>query len=179
MDDTALAWPADHVERRELSALLPYAQNARIHTGDQIDKIAESMRRFGWTVPALIDEDGVIIAGHGRVLAAQKLGLAQVPVMVARGWSEGQKRAYRIADNALTDQSVWSNDLLKVELVELRELDFDLALTGLDDRQIERLLAEALPPEQFGVVDENIPIQHCCPRCGFRWSGKPNAGEQQ
>jgi ParB-like chromosome segregation protein Spo0J len=176
MDEATAAWPADKVERRELSALLPYAQNARVHSREQINKLVESMRQFGWTVPALVDEAGVIIAGHGRVMAAAQLGLSEVPVMVARGWSDAQKRAYRIADNALTDQSVWSRDLLKIELGDLQELNVDLSLTGLDDKYIDRLLAEVSAPADFDEADENVPIQHSCPRCGYRWSGKPDAG---
>ena len=87
-------WPADKVERRPIDALIPYARNARTHSEEQVAQIAASIREWGWTVPVLVDETGGIIAGHGRVLAARKLGLAEVPVMVAAGWSEAQKRAY-------------------------------------------------------------------------------------
>ena len=85
-------WPADAVERRPVAALVPYARNARTHSDEQVAQIAASIREFGWTIPVLVDEQGTIIAGHGRVLAAQRLGLTEIPVMVAAGWSETQRR---------------------------------------------------------------------------------------
>jgi ParB-like nuclease domain len=84
-------WPADKVERRAVAALIPYARNARTHSPEQVDQIAASIREWGWTVPVLIDDEGGIIAGHGRVLAAHKLAIAEVPVMVATGWSEAHE----------------------------------------------------------------------------------------
>jgi predicted alpha/beta hydrolase len=84
-------WPADRVARQPIDGLLPYARNARTHSDKQIAQIAASIREWGWTMPVLVDEEGGIIAGHGRVLAARKLGLADVPVMVARGWTRAQK----------------------------------------------------------------------------------------
>jgi ParB-like chromosome segregation protein Spo0J len=92
-------WPADKVERRPLTSLVPYARNARTHTPAQVAQIAASMKEWGWTNPVLVDEDAQILAGHGRVLAANLLGIRDVPVMIAEGWSEAQKRAYVIADN--------------------------------------------------------------------------------
>jgi ParB-like chromosome segregation protein Spo0J len=105
-------WPADKVERRALESLVPYARNARLHSPDQVRQIAASMAEWGWTNPILIDEDGQIIAGHGRVLAAKELGLGDVPVMTARGWTEAQKRAYVIADNKLALNATWDDELL-------------------------------------------------------------------
>src|SRR5262249_5257353 len=95
-------WPADRVERRKVGELIPYARNARTDSDEQVSQIAASIREWGWTVPVLIDPEGGLIAGHGRVLAAKKLRLDEVPVMVAEGWSEAQKRAYVLADNKLT-----------------------------------------------------------------------------
>lgn len=135
-------WPADKVERRNINALIPYARNARTHSPEQVDQIAASIREWGWTVPVLIDEQGGLIAGHGRVMAAKKLGLAEVPVMVAAGWSEGQKRAYVLADNKLAENAGWDRDMLKVELGDLGALDFDISLTGFGDGEIADLLAE-------------------------------------
>ena len=83
-------WPADHVERWPIDRLVPYARNARTHSDGQVAQIAASIAEWGWTMPVLVDEAGMLIAGHGRVLAARKLALAEVPVMVARGWSEGK-----------------------------------------------------------------------------------------
>ena len=96
----ARPWPADQVERRALADLAPAARNARLHSDAQIDQIAASIREWGWTMPVLTDDAGSIIAGHGRVQAALRMGLVEVPVMVARGWSEAQKRAYLLADNS-------------------------------------------------------------------------------
>lgn len=136
------AWPADKVERRKVSELVPYARNARTHSPEQVDQIAASIREWGWTVPVLIDEKGGIIAGHGRVLAAQKLGIADVPAMTAAGWTEAQKRAYVLADNKLALNAGWDTDLLKVELTELADLDFDMPLIGFNDDELAALLAD-------------------------------------
>src|SRR3954464_9498932 len=94
-------WPADKIERWPIAKLIPYARNARTHSAEQVDQIAASIREWGWTSPILVGEDGTIIAGHGRVLGAKKLGLAEAPVMVAAGWSNAQIKAYAIADNKL------------------------------------------------------------------------------
>jgi len=137
-----LAWPADKVERRAVDSLVPYARNARTHSPEQVDQLAASIREWGWTTPVLVDEVGSLIAGHGRVMAAKKLGIAEVPVMVAAGWSEAQKRAYVLADNKLAMNAGWDNDLLKVELEGLKELDFNLDLTGFGSDELATLLAE-------------------------------------
>ncbi len=136
------SWPADKVERIAVSALVPYARNARTHSPEQVDQIAASIREWGWTVPVLIDETGGLIAGHGRVMAAKKLGLSDVPAMRAEGWSEAQKRAYVLADNKLALNAGWDNELLRVELDGLKELDFDLSLTGFADLELSTILAD-------------------------------------
>lgn len=133
-------WPADRVERRPIGELIPYANNARTHSDEQVAQIAASMNEWGWTNPVLVDEAGMIIAGHGRVLAARKLNLTEVPVMVAAGWTEAQKKAYVLADNQLAMNAGWDAALLSTELKGLDELGFDLALLGFGD--IEALLAE-------------------------------------
>jgi DNA modification methylase len=122
--------------------LVPYARNARTHSDAQVAQIAASIREWGWTNPILVDEAGGIIAGHGRVMAARKLGIADVPVMVARGWSEAQKRAYIIADNKLALNAGWDDDLLRVELSDLRGMGTDLSLIGFGEDEIAALLAE-------------------------------------
>lgn len=129
-------WPATEVEMRAVDSLVPYARNARTHSPKQVDQIAASIQEWGWTVPCLIDEKGGMIAGHGRLLAAKKLGIADVPVMVALGWSEAQKRAYVLADNKLAENAGWDTDLLKLEFGELSALDFDLGLTGFDVNEV-------------------------------------------
>jgi DNA modification methylase len=134
-------WPADQVERWPLDRLLPFARNARTHSPTQVDQIAASMREWGWTNPILADESGSILAGHGRLAAAQKLGFADVPVMVARGWSEAKKRAYVIADNQLALNAGWDEEMLAAELTDLRDLAFDLDLIGFDEKELSRLLS--------------------------------------
>lgn len=143
-------WPADKVERRDVSELIPYARNARIHSEAQVAQIAASIKEWGWTTPVLIDENGGIIAGHGRVLAARKLKLDQVPVMTAAGWSEAQKRAYVLADNQLALNAGWDVDLLKVEIGELKGEGFDLGLMGFDAGFLDTLLAD---PGTDGLTD--------------------------
>ena len=138
----SIKWPADKVERRSVASLVPYARNSRTHSADQVDQIAASIREWGWTVPILVDEEGGLIAGHGRVMAAKKLGIKEVPTMTADGWSEAQKRAYVIADNKLAINAGWDSDMLKVELEELKGLDFDLNLTGFNGDELAGLLVE-------------------------------------
>jgi hypothetical protein len=147
------AWPADKVERRKIDALIPYARNARTHSDEQVAQIAASIREWGWTVPILVDEGGGIIAGHGRVLAARKLGLDDAPVMVAEGWSEAQKRAYVLADNKLALNAGWDMALLGEELRGLDELGFNLELTGFGLDEMADIFDP--PSEADGGLSEN------------------------
>ena len=124
-------WPADKIERRSIASLTPYPRNARTHSDEQIGQVAASIREWGWTIPILVDESGGVIAGHARLLAAKKLGLPDVPVMVASGWSDAQKRAYVLADNKLALNAGWDEDLLMGELADLRTLDFDIDLKAM------------------------------------------------
>jgi ParB-like chromosome segregation protein Spo0J len=140
------AWPADHVERRPVSSLTPYARNARTHTEAQVAQIAASIREWGWTIPVLIDETGMLIAGHARVMAAQQLGLPDVPVMIATGWSEPQKQAYVLADNKLALNAGWDADMLRVELVDLKGGGADLEMLGFTAHELKKMLAE---PEEL------------------------------
>lgn len=133
------AWPADRVERWPLDKLIPYARNARTHSDEQVAQIAASMREWGWTNPVLVDEAGLIIAGHGRVSAARLLGWGEAPVMVATGWSETQKRAYTLADNKLALNAGWDPAMLALELGELGDIGVDLNFAGFTDEEISRL----------------------------------------
>jgi len=99
-----------------IETLIPYARNSRTHSDEQVAQIAASIKEWGFTTPVLVDEDGGIIAGHGRTLAARKLGMTEVPVLVARGWTDAQKRAYVIADNKLALNAGWDNELLRLFL---------------------------------------------------------------
>ena len=134
-------WPADQVQRRPLVDLIPYARNARVHSDEQLAQIAASMREWGWTNPVLVDETGGIIAGHGRVSAARRLGWAEAPVMVATGWSEAQKRAYTLADNKLALNADWDGALLAIELGDLAAAGMDLGLAGFTAEELARLTA--------------------------------------
>ncbi len=142
-----MLWPADKVERRPVASLVPSARNARLHSDAQVAEIAASIREFGWTVPVLVDENNELIAGHGRVLAAQKLGIETIPVMTAIGWSDAQKAAYRLADNKLTLNGEWDEEKLRQELASLEETDFDIGLTGFSEKEIQKLLAQELAGE--------------------------------
>jgi DNA modification methylase len=133
-----------NVEYRKVEALIPYARNPRTHNDEQVAKIAASIVEYGWTNPVLVDGDNGIIAGHGRLAAAHKLGLTEVPVIELAHLSPTQKRAYVISDNRLALDAGWDDALLALELAELSEAGFDLALTGFEDAEIEALLADDL-----------------------------------
>ena len=135
-------WPAQSSELLPIEKITPYARNSRTHSDEQVAQIAASIREWGWTNPILVDEDGGLLAGHGRLAAARKLGLTQIPTMVAKGWSEAQKKAYVIADNKLALNAGWDLELLAVELGDLQGFDFDLMLTGFSDEELSKLLAE-------------------------------------
>lgn len=144
--------PSDNVQHWEIDRLIPYAKNSRTHSQEQVAQIAASIKEWGFTSPILIDETGSILAGHGRLAAARKLALDTVPVMVAEGWTEAQKRAYVIADNKLALNAGWDNELLSLELLELGDLGFDVELTGFSLDEID-----ALKPLELneGLTDED------------------------
>jgi hypothetical protein len=153
------SWPADKVERWPIERLIPYARNARTHSAEQVDQIAASIREWGWTNPVLVAEDGTIIAGHGRVLGARKLRIQQIPVMVAAGWTEAQKRAYALADNKLAINAGWDEEMLSFELADLTEVGFDIGLIGFSDTEIAALGAQS----SGGLTDPDetppVPIE--------------------
>lgn len=130
------------VQYRKLDELLPWARNARTHSDAQIAQIAASVREWGFTNPVLVDEHGGIIAGHGRVLAARKLELVDVPTIVLAGLTEAQKAAYVIADNRLALNAGWDLEMLGAELQRLDELEFDVALLGFDDKELDQILRD-------------------------------------
>ena len=133
---------ADKIVTRSVEALIPYARNARTHSDEQVAQIAGSIREFGFTNPVLIDEVDGIIAGHGRVLAARKLGMTEVPCIVLAHLSPAQRRAYIIADNKLALNAGWDTELLKLELEDLKLGGFDLSLTGFGRPELDALFAE-------------------------------------
>ncbi|KVH51192.1 hypothetical protein WJ39_08545 [Burkholderia diffusa] len=140
---------------RAVTALVPYERNARTHTPAQVALIAASIREWGFTNPVLIDEANRILAGHGRLLAAQSLGMAEVPCVVLSGMTDTQRRAYILADNQLALRAGWDNELLALELGALRDAGFDLAMTGFEDDALERLLG---PTGNLGLTDaDDVP----------------------
>lgn len=140
------------LEWREIATLIPYARNSRTHSDEQVAQIAASIKEFGWTNPILVDGDNGIIAGHGRIAAARKLGHTQVPVIELSELTDAQKKAYIIADNKLALNAGWDNEMLKLEFDELTELGFDLELTGFNLDEIG-----ALNPVELneGLTDED------------------------
>ena len=134
------------IEQRAIEALIPYARNSRTHSEAQVAQIAASIREFGFTNPVLIDADGGIIAGHGRVMAARKLGLKDVPCIALGHLTAAQRKAYIIADNRLALNAGWDEELLAVELSALDDSGFDVGLVGFSDADMERLL---------GLTDSN------------------------
>jgi DNA modification methylase len=136
----------------DIKTLIPYARNSRTHSEAQVAQIAASIKEFGWTNPILIDGDNGVIAGHGRLLAARKLGQSQVPVIELGHLSPAQKRAYVIADNQLAMNAGWDTAMLTLELTDLQDADFDLDLLGFDPKELSKLLE----PEQVeGLTDED------------------------
>jgi DNA modification methylase len=140
------------IEQRLLSELIPYINNSRKHSDDQVTQIASSIKEFGWTNPILVDGDNGIIAGHGRIMAAKKLNMTEVPVIELAHLSKEQRKALIIADNKLALNSDWDSNLLAIELKDLQDLGFDLNLTGFDADELANLL---LPEQVDGLTDED------------------------
>ena len=142
---------------RKVEDLIPYARNSRTHSDAQVAQIAASVREFGWTNPVLVDGENGIIAGHGRILAARKMGMDEVPCIELAGLSDTQRRAYIIADNKLALNAGWDDELLAIELHELNAADFDMALIGFDAGELSA--AMGLDEELDGEapkIDEGI-----------------------
>ena len=161
------------IEKLPTEKLIPYARNAKKHDAAQVSKLAGSIREFGFNNPVLIDKDNGIIAGHGRVMAAQQLGLADVPCIRLGHLTDNQRKAYILADNRLAEiGGGWDQEMLGLELAELREADFNLDLAGFNDDEIEA----ALNPPEFepgteadqGKLDEKSPIE--CPHCHMHFT---------
>jgi DNA modification methylase len=145
-----------NVDYRKVETLIPYARNPRTHSDAQVAKIAASIVEYGWTNPVLVDGDNGVIAGHGRLAAARKLGLDEVPVIELAHLSPAQKRAYVISDNRLALDAGWDEELLALEFAELSEAGYDLALTGFDDAEIQGLLADGAGEDE-GTKDDGEP----------------------
>lgn len=150
---------AHAVFHQRIDALTPWSGNARTHSKKQLRQIAFSIETFGFTNPVLIDERGVILAGHGRVAAAKSLGLTEVPCLRLDHMTREQKRAYVIADNRLAENAGWDRDLLAIELGVLAEadLDFDLVVIGFDAGEIDLIIEGTAPAEPCAPEDEQLP----------------------
>ena len=195
---------ASSIELWPTNKLHAYAFNARTHSDEQVDKIAASIAEFGFLAPIILDQkDGTIIAGHGRLMAAMRLGFIEVPVVPVGHLTEAQRRAYVLADNRLAEEAGWDQDLLTHELEALAaESDELLGLAGFDDDELAELLGEddgkpatgaadpssyipdpdaampprqepAAPPANFQEFTDDVETQYCCPACRYEWSGKP------
>ncbi len=141
---------------RPLQELSPYAHNARTHSPEQVAQLVESIKQFGWANPVLIDEKGEIIAGHGRVMAAEVLKMDSVPVIVLSGLTDDQKKAYRLADNRLPMNAGWDEELLSAELADLAADDFALDSIGFTQRELDNLLSAAVYDDTEGM---DIPFE--------------------
>ncbi|ACL61733.1 ParB/Srx family N-terminal domain-containing protein [Methylobacterium nodulans] len=177
---------APRITLRALDSLKAYERNARRHSREQIEQLKSSIENFGWTNPILADANG-IVAGHARSIAARELYAAgaslkfangapipegKVPVVDCTGWSDAQRRAYILADNQLSLNATWDDDLLRVEFKALQDEGFDTALTGFTAEAIGDLFTADNPPAAFGSFDEDVETEHKCPKCGYQWSGK-------
>jgi DNA modification methylase len=141
------------VEQRKIEALIPYVNNSRTHSDEQVAQIAASVREFGWTNPILVDGQNGIIAGHGRLAAARKLGLTEVPVIVLDHLSEAQKKALVIADNKLASNAGWDDEMLRLELGDLQEMGFDATIAGFTTEELDALLN--ITEVTDGLTDED------------------------
>ncbi len=152
-------------------SLIPYIRNPRKNSA-AVDKVAASIKEYGWQQPIVVDKENVIIAGHTRLLAAQKLGMDKVPVHVA-DLSDAQAKAYRLADNRISEDADWDIDLLGLEIRELDDLGFDLDLTGFDNTELANLLIEPNfevgTEEEQGKLDQLDPKYFICPKCGYEF----------
>ena len=155
------------IEQRAIEALIPYARNSRTHSDAQVAQIAASIREFGFTNPVLVDKDGGIIAGHGRVMAARKLGLKDVPCIALGHLTAAQRKAYIIADNKLALNAGWDEELLAVEFADLKDAGFDLELTGFAAGELVTPDFQPGSEEDQGRLDEKAKA--VCPNCGHEF----------
>jgi ParB-like chromosome segregation protein Spo0J len=166
------------IEPRSVADLIPYAANSRTHSDAQVAQIAASIKEFGWTNPILVSGDNTIIAGHGRVLAARKLGIEEVPAIVLDHLSKPQQRALVIADNQLALNAGWDMDMLKAEIEDLN-LTFDLDILGFDDGELQRILNEpnfeAGTEDDQGKLDQLDPKMVICPKCQHEFDSREAA----
>lgn len=168
---------ANKIEWQSVEKLIPYAKNARTHSDEQVAQIAGSIKEFGFNNPVLVDKDNSIIAGHGRLLAARKLGMDKVPVIQLEHMTEAQRKAYVLADNRIALNSGWDTSMLTLELQELKD-DIDLSLLGFDADEINNLCNlvnfDPATEEDQGKLDQLDPKWIDCPHCGKEFDARAN-----
>jgi len=164
-----------NVEWVNPDSLIPYINNARTHSEEQINQIAGSIKEFGFTNPILVDEEFGVLAGHGRLTAAKKLGRKTVPVIRLTNLTEAQKKAYILADNKIAENSGWDNELLKIELDSLKEVGFDLSLIGFEETDMPDFNLDSFFTEEEKRPEKKVeePEVIKCPHCGevFEYNG--------
>jgi hypothetical protein len=147
------------IEYLKREVLKDYHRNSRTHSEDQVNQIAKSITEFGWTNPVLIDKENTIIAGHGRVMAAEQLGIVDIPCIRLENLSDAQKRAYVIADNKLAENAGWDNELLKLELHALSEINFDLEVIGFEPAELSTIMFDD-PVGESSYDGSNFIVQY-------------------
>lgn len=165
------------ITQKKVESLIPYINNSRTHSDDQVAQIAGSIKEFGWTNPILVDGANGIIAGHGRLLAARKLGYKDVPTIELKDLTETQKKAYIIADNRLALSAGWDNEMLTIELNDLLADGFALEILGFEPVEIQTLINggpnfEPATEDDQGKLDELDPKWIDCPHCGKEFDAR-------
>ncbi len=172
-DDHQVRMATERLLTVRIDDLVPYTNNARVHTQKQIGQIRASLREFGFVTPVLIDSDNNIIAGHGRVEAARAEGMTEVPCVLVSSLTEAQRKAYILADNRLSEVSEWDPQLLKIEIKELEALHFDVQIIGFDAQDVDQINIgaqtepDALDLDDFTADSKADNQKMHCPKCGF------------
>lgn len=163
------------IEYWALEKLTPYTRNPRLIPKKAVDKVSDSISEFGFKTPMLVTKEGVLISGHTRLLAAQQLGLSEVPVIVCSDLDEARAAALRLADNRVAQESSWDYELLAVELEELSEFSIDISLSGFDDDEISGMILDEPEIREYTEeleVEDKEPEESFveCPKCKYRWT---------
>jgi ParB-like chromosome segregation protein Spo0J len=168
------------IEQWALERLVPYARNPR-RNEHVVGQMVASIKEFGFKIPVLARSDGTVVDGHLRLKAAQFLELKSVPVILCDEWTEAQVKAFRLMANRSVSWADWDEELLGLELEDLKDLEFDLGFTGFAEEEIAKYLngSTAAAPDGFSEFDESIETEHQCPRCAYRWSGKAAPSVQE
>lgn len=168
------SWPVQDPKRyAPLDRLIPYPHNARTHPPEQVTLLGELFKKFGPDQPIVVDEDWIILKGHGRRLGAIDAGLSHFLFDQRFGLSDADKEAIRIGDNAVALLAGWDKELIKGQVTNLKAAGYDLKLLGFGEAQLVQFATVPGPPGQFQSYGADIPTDFCCPSCGFAWSGKP------